>query len=157
MRKKFVKYQFLSWGLLFVMLPSLIGVNIFKHHCFSCNEFETIATIMTIDHGHNHVHAEGVDACCSHDQNSCQNNGNTDEELCSNESCDGEYERVDFNVTVFKFIQKLKVAEIDLLHKFDFQIRELLLAYSKQNYLFQNVDLQLSEEPCLARYGVFLL
>ncbi|MCU4176712.1 hypothetical protein [Carboxylicivirga sp. N1Y90] len=158
MKKNVLKYHFLSWALLFVMLPSLIGVNIFKHHCFSCNEYETVATIMKVEHEHMHSHGEATPCCCSHESMSCCESEEFQHEHFKGTSCcNEEYKRIEVNVTVFNSIQKNKVAEIDLFYPLDLHQHSCLIADSKKSFFYQNVNLYVPDEPSLAENCVFLL
>lgn len=156
MKTKLLKYQILSWVLLFVMLPSFIGVNIFEHHCFSCNEYETVATIMKVEHEHMHSHGEATPCCCSHESSSCCKDEDSNLENFKSSCCTEEYKRVEANVTIFNQNIKFKVAVIDLFEQIDLK-KNFETVVSKTYYSYQNVNLHVPDEPSLAENCVFLL
>ncbi len=148
-----LKYRLASWGLVFAILPSIIGINIFQHHCMSCNESELIATIASVSHEHEHddcgsCHPEkGEKSCCNSQSES------SEKDKC----CTEEYRRVEVEANVASPQFVFKAAQVELIGL----CKELIVPtddlFLQSKRYFTNTVLKIPDEPSLEENCVFLL
>ena len=131
-------------------------MNIFKHHCFTCNEYETIATVMKVSHEHTHTHAD-VMCCCSNQLNFCCKKVDSKHTHLTSTCCTEEYKRVEVNATVFNQNITIKIAQIDLFQHVNIGDERGDVADSRSNKYLRNVILYVPDEPSSVENCVFLL
>ncbi|MCT4644116.1 MAG: hypothetical protein N4A74_03950 [Carboxylicivirga sp.] len=84
-----LKYKLASVLVLVAILPSILGVHIFHHHCFGCEEDEAYARIITTSHSHEHACS---DCECNEVCESCQTHSH-----CHGATCEHQFKKASFD------------------------------------------------------------
>lgn len=152
MKKQQLTYRTISLLLLLAMLPSVLGVHVFHHHCGGCNENETIARMLTTIHSHAH---NCVDCTCHAQCQSCEEAlGHTQDE--HNNACQHDFKRATLEGKIAALKFKFQAETILLLYNSCFQ-SVLIDKEFKPQKDFCNVILNIPDEPSSEKNCVFLL
>jgi len=110
MIKRKLRYQFLSLSLLLAILPSIIGVHVFKHFCNGCSHNDIVATFITTEHTHSH---DCADCSCNEECHDYQDELGLRAHHDEN-SCDHQFKRMSIEGQIADVSFKFKAADIDL-------------------------------------------
>ncbi|MBR8537172.1 hypothetical protein KDU71_16500 [Carboxylicivirga sediminis] len=150
-----MKYRVLSLLLVMAVLPSVLGVHIFQHHCNGCDENETITRIITTVHSHDHACS---DCSCAHQCMTCQEEtGQHVHHHASEEgSCKHDFKKASLlaktNIGQIRF--EAAALEVLFHEKFYAELKVSSYKTAKNHY---NVIQKVSNEPSPEMNCVFLL
>lgn len=155
MKKYATKYRAISLGLILAILPSLLGVHIFQHHCTGCNQDETIARIITTMHSHEH---DCTSCSCASTCQSCHNEvGKHIHHQASGEgSCQHDFKKASFEAQTNTVSFRIEATSLDLLFHAGFYT-EVQLSYINTHKDNCNVIHKIPDEPSPQMNCVFLL
>lgn len=95
------------------ILPSILGVHIFQHHCYGCEEDETITRIITTAHTHHHACS---DCTCDKACQSCTETTGKHVHHHANEgTCKHQFKKAPLEGQTTSIKYKIEAASIDLL------------------------------------------
>ncbi len=152
MKKQQMAYRIISLLMLMAILPSVLGVHIFHHHCDACKENETIAQMFTPWHSHEH---DCTDCTCHSYRPSDQDvvAHNTHEHA---NDCERDFKRASFDGQIADLKIKFQADAILLLHNSYYQAKPWDIEYKPQRD-FCNVILKIPDEPSPEKNCVFIL
>lgn len=108
-----LRYKAISIALMVAILPSVLGVHIFQHHCNGCDEDETITRIITTAHTHHHTcdNCSCANSACQ----SCQElSGQHVHNQHQDESCQHQFKKASIEGQTAQVKFKIEAASVDL-------------------------------------------
>ncbi len=136
------------------VLPSILGVHIFQHHCYGCDEDETITRIITTSHDHHHACA---DCSCEKACHSCSEaNDNHSHHQETDGACKHEFKKASLEAKITSGKFKIKAASIDLFLQSTI-VAELVSDIKTPKQLQFDVIQNIPDEPSPEMNCVFLL
>ncbi|MBK3517411.1 hypothetical protein [Carboxylicivirga marina] len=149
-----MKYKAISFALVVAILPSILGVHIFQHHCTGCDEDETITRIITTMHDHEHACS---DCTCEHACQSCAEEvGNHVHHLPEDGACKHEFKKASFDAQTTAAKIKFEASAVDLLFNNNLYA-DVLSELDKPLRLHYDVIQKIPDEPSPEMNCVFLL
>jgi len=146
------RYRFLVLLLMLAILPSMIGVHVFKHFCNGCEESNVVTTLITTEHSHSHDCAGCECASSCHDCYDASGAHRHHDES----NCEHKYAIVDFDgqtaVINFSFV----AVQFDLLYSSEL-IADLQSDNINDKYKLYNVIQSIPDKPLPEKNCVFLL
>ncbi len=147
-----LRYRFLALILVLVILPSIIGVHVFRHFCHGCEQSSVVTTLITTDHSHIHDCAGCMctTAChgCYDAEGAHMHHGT---ETCEHQFAKGNFEG-QRTVVDFSFV----AVQFDLFYYSEL-IADLQSDNINHKHRFHNVIQNISDEPSLVKNCVFRL
>ena len=136
------------------ILPSILGVHIFQHHCYGCDEDETITRIITTSHNHNHA---CEDCSCDKACHSCiEATGKHVHHHETDGACKHEFKKASLEGKITSGKYKIKVAAIDLFLQSTI-VADLVSDNNTPKQLLFDVIQNIPDEPSPEMNCVFLL
>jgi len=152
MKLKELRYRIFALILVMAILPSMIGVHVFKHFCHGCHENSVVTTLITTTHSHSH----DCSAClCSGACQDCHDESGRHVHHGEN-NCKHQFAKVDFEGQTAQINFAFIAVEFDLLYSSEL-IAEMLSDYTNDKYRFLNVIQNIPDEPSPEKNCVFLL
>ncbi len=155
MRKYATKYRALSLVLILAILPSVLGVHIFQHHCSACNEDETIARIITTTHSHEH---DCASCSCASNCQSCHDEAGRHIHHHTSErgGCKHDFKKASLEAQTNAVKIRVEATSFDLLFHAGLYTEVYSFDHRPRNIDY-DVILKIPDEPSPEKNCVFLL
>lgn len=145
MKRIMLKYRPFRFMLIMAILPYILGLYMFQHHCLDCNENETFARIVAAIQSHSQV---------------CQScSAEYGKQVCrktEDEACKYQLSKIDFNGRTTLDKVKIKVSAYDLLSHFTL-FSNPFSEHSCFSKFYSNVIQFITDKPSAEWNCIFLL
>lgn len=154
MKKLSFKYRLYSWVLLLAVMPSFVGINVFRHACIVCNESETSTSFVEVVEDSHHSECG---SCCSLDTKQFIHQAGSSSDQIKPGTCSHEFERLEVQKSLLSAQFQLRVPQIQL-----FMLKPGLLHLSKcsiepAHKYIASTSLYVPDEPSLVANCVFII
>ena len=145
-------YRFLALFLMLAILPSMIGVHVFRHFCYGCEESSVVTTLITTDHSHNHDCEDCLCAASCHD---CHDDSGVHTHH-GESNCEHQYAIIDIEGQTAVINFSFQAVRFDLLYSSEL-VANLQYDNINEKHRLYNVILNIPDEPSPEKNCVFLL